>query len=91
MRFSEKDSLVEYEEVFRTWKMPKDTLARRGALLFDKMVKGESLAQFLTANSGGIEYIEFPDPYVHYDKQSRTWKSTQMGSVEESVLQGDSD
>lgn len=91
MRFDANDSLVEYEEVFRTWKMPKDTLARRGAILFEKMVKGESLTPFLTANSGGVEYIEFPDPYVYYDKQARTWKSTQIGSVEESVLQGNSE
>jgi len=79
------DSLVEYEEIFRTWKMPYDTLMTRGSLLFDKMVKGESLESYLTKNSGGVEYIEFPDDNVYYDKQSRKWKSNLFGSVEEMV------
>lgn len=85
MRISESDSVIEYEEVFRTWKMIYDTLSQRGALLFDKMVKGESLEPYLTKNSNGIEYIEFPDDYVYYDKVSRSWKSKRFGSVEEMV------
>lgn len=85
MRFNETDSLIEYEEVFRTWKMIPDTLLRRGALLFDKMVTGKSLEPYLTKNSGGIEFIEFPDEHVTYDKESRLWKSKQFGSIEEMV------
>ena len=77
MRFNEADSLIAYEELFRTWKLVPDTLARRSALLFDKMVKGESLDPYLTKNSGGIEYIEFPDDRTYYDKISRTWKLKQ--------------
>lgn len=77
MRFNEADSLTAYEEVFRTWKMVPDTLARRSELLFDKMVKGESLDPYLTKNSGGVEYIEFPDDRTYYDKLSRTWKLKQ--------------
>jgi len=84
-KINENDSLVEYEEVFRTWKMPYDTLLRRSSLLFDKMVKGESLDKYLTKNSGGVEYIEFPDDNVLYDKQERKWKSKQFGSVEDMV------
>ncbi len=89
MRIIESDSLIEYEEVFRTWKMISDTLSQRGALLFDKMVKGESLEPYLTKNSNGIEYIEFPDDYVYYDKVSRSWKSKRFGSVEEMVEKKD--
>jgi hypothetical protein len=84
-KINERDSLVEYEEIFRTWKMPHDTLIRRGGLLFDKMVKGESLEPYFTKNSNGIEYIEFPDDNVYYDKQARKWKSKQFGSVEDMV------
>lgn len=84
-KMNEVDSLIEYEEIFRTWKMPYDTLMNRGGLLFDKMVKGESLEAYLTKNSGGVEYIEFPDDNVYYDKQSRKWKSKQFKSVEEMV------
>jgi hypothetical protein len=84
-KMNEQDSLVEYEEIFRTWKMPYDTLMNRGGLLFEKMVKGESLEAYLTKNSGGVEYIEFPDDNVYYDKQARKWKSKQFRSVEEMV------
>ncbi len=87
MRFNEADSLVEYEEVFRTWKMVPDTLARRSSFLFSKMVNGEALEGYQTKNSGGVEYIEFPDDNVYFDKPSRRWKSKQFGSVEEMVFQ----
>lgn len=84
-RINDADSLIEYEEVFRTWKMVSDTLNKRSFILFDKMVKGESLNQFLTKNSKGVEYIEFPDDHVFYDKVNRTWKSDLYQSVEELV------
>lgn len=84
-RLNEADSLIEYEEVFRTWKMVSDTLTKRSLILFDKMVKGESLDEFLTKNSKGIEYIEFPDDHVVYDKVNRKWKSALYQSVEELV------
>jgi hypothetical protein len=82
MKFDESGSLEFFEETFRTWKMVPDTLERRASLLFDKMVKGESLDPYLAQNSK-IEFIEFPDENVFYDKDSRTWKSKQFGSVEE--------
>lgn len=84
-RLDTNDSLIEYEEVFRTWKMHPDTLARRSFILFDSMVKGKSLDEYLTKNSKGVEYIEFPDDFVYYDKAQRKWKSNQYGSVEELV------
>lgn len=81
----EGDSTTEYEEIFRTWKLVPDTLNKRGALLFDKMVKGESLDPYLTRNSKDVEYIEFPDDHVSYDKENRKWKSDQFGSIEEMI------
>ncbi|MBX2897423.1 MAG: hypothetical protein KF763_18415 [Cyclobacteriaceae bacterium] len=84
-KFDKVDSLIEYEEIFRTWKMMPDTLKVRSYKLFDKMVKGESLDKYLTVNSGGIEYIEFPDANVYYDKQERKWKSKQFGTIEDIV------
>jgi hypothetical protein len=74
MKFSEKGKLLEYEEIFRTWKMIPDTLKKRSFLLFDKMVTGKSLEPYLTANSKGVDYIEFPDKVNYYDKASRQWK-----------------
>lgn len=68
------DELVRYEEVFRTWKMMPDTLRRRSYLLFDKMVRGESLQRFRTKFTAPYEYIEFPDDNTWYDVQAREWK-----------------
>lgn len=73
MKFSDKGKLLEYEEVFRTWKMVPDTLKKRSLFLFDKMVKGESLDLYLTVNSKGVEYIEFPDEHNYYDRATRRW------------------
>jgi hypothetical protein len=67
-------SVAEYEEVFRTWKMVPDTLKKRSYVLFDKMVKGESLEAFYTARMGD-KYIEFPDDRTYYDKSAREWKT----------------
>ena len=70
-----KDSVIsDYEEDFRTWKMVPDTLTKRGMFLFDKFVNRESLAQYETKNSGGVEYIEFPDERTYFDKASKQWK-----------------
>jgi hypothetical protein len=74
LRLNDKGELIEYEEIFRTWKMVPDTLKRRGGLLFDKMVKGESLEQYLTKNSNGVEFIEFPDDRNHYNLEKREWE-----------------
>jgi hypothetical protein len=74
-KLNDKGELVEYEEIFRTWKMMPDTLVRRSSMLFDRMVKGESLEPYWTKNSNGEEYVEFPDPNVYYDKAERKWKT----------------
>ncbi len=68
--------ITAYREVFRTWKMVPDTLSRRAIFLFDKMVKGESLEPWETRNSGGVEYIEFPDERVTFDSATRSWQLT---------------
>lgn len=66
--------LSRYEEVFRTWKMVPDTLRRRSYLLFDKMVKGESLEPYQTKHTAPDEYIEFPDDRTSFDPDARAWK-----------------
>ncbi len=73
IKFDEKGKLLEYEEVFRTWKMVPDTLKIRSQFLFDKMVKGESLDPYQTINSNNVDYIEFPDTHNYYDKSTRRW------------------
>jgi len=70
------DSLVHYNEVFRTWKMEEPELAQKGALLFDGMVKGKDLSAYYPQNSGKEEYIEFPDVHTTFDTLRRQWVST---------------
>ncbi len=70
----EDNKISEYEEVFRTWKMVPDTLAKREMILFDAFVKEEPLAPYETKNSNGVEYIEFPDEYTYFDKALKQWK-----------------
>ncbi len=77
------DSLVYYEEVFRTWKMEEPDLARKGALLFDLMVKGKDLSRYYPQNSGKEEYIEFPDAHTRYDVQKRKWVTDLETPLEE--------
>lgn len=73
MKFNESGDLLEYEEVFRTWKMKDDELQRKGAMLFDLMVIGNDLTPYYRVNSTE-EYIEFPDEHNYYDKAERSWK-----------------
>jgi hypothetical protein len=73
MRRSESGVLTEYEEVYRTWKMKEDELSRKGAILFEAMVKQLPLDQYQKPVSTE-EFIEFPDPRTYYDKSTRSWK-----------------
>ena len=73
LKLDASGNVVEYEEVFRTWKMLEPDLIKKGILLFDKMVKGQSLERYLTKHSWPEEYIEFPDETVYFDKASRKW------------------
>jgi hypothetical protein len=74
MKLDDKGDVLEYEEVFRTWKMADSLQIERSIFLFDKMVKGEELEPYLTKNSTPEEYIEFPDENTYFDKTDRVWK-----------------
>lgn len=80
LRLNDKDSLIEYEEIFRTWKMPDDQMRPKAIMLFDKMVKGESLEPYYPKNAGD-QYIEFPDSRYKFDKASRRWNNAEIDSV----------
>ncbi len=72
-----KGELISYEEVFRTWKMESDTLAKRSIFLFDRMVRGEDLQPYYSNISGNTDYIEFPDARTYFDKEKRMWRAKQ--------------
>lgn len=77
VKFDREGKIAEYEEVFRTWKMLEPDLAKKGVMLFDKMVKGEPLEKYYTKNSWPEEYIEFPDDVTYFDKANRRWLQRQ--------------
>jgi hypothetical protein len=73
LKLTEQSELIEYEEIFRTWKMKEEDLEVKGQLLFDLMVNEKDLTPYYRINSTE-EYIEFPDEHNFYDKTDRTWK-----------------
>ncbi|MCC5918011.1 MAG: hypothetical protein JJU02_11870 [Cryomorphaceae bacterium] len=79
----ENDSITNYEEVFRTWKMTKEELMPKLDVLFDKLVKAQSLVAYYPENSGEEEYIEFPNSEVYYNKNIRTWETTREDVLQE--------
>ncbi len=70
------DSLIHFEEIFRTWKMTEDQLKPKSALLFRLMIEGKDLSPWYPENSGAEEYIEFPNSTITYDPQLRKWTTT---------------
>lgn len=68
--------ITHYEEVFRTWKMEEKELKTKGDKLFTLLLEGKDLTPFYNQNSGTEEWIEFPDEYVRFDIQKRTWVSS---------------
>lgn len=79
---TEEDPLHGYVEVFRTWKMFPDEHREKSEMLFRKMIQGEDLTPYYTANSGGAEYIEFPDSETWYDAEARIWRSERDGLLD---------
>jgi hypothetical protein len=73
----ENDSLTEYEELFRTWKMNEDSLNTRAFELFDKMINGEDLTKYGPKYQGD-RYVEFPDDRFYFDKERRMWRDRVM-------------
>jgi hypothetical protein len=68
-------NIADYEEVFRVWKMPADTLQKRGSMLFDRMVHGKDLTLFYPKYQAD-RYIELPTEGYYFDKKSKHWKSS---------------
>jgi hypothetical protein len=85
--FAEDSSIAELEEVFRTWKQVPESLKKVNDLLFAKMVRGEDLSPYYTVNSKNTDYIEFPDEYVSYNKELKSWESTQPDPLAEFILE----
>lgn len=74
------NTINDYEEIFRTWKMPEPALEKKYPILFEKMVAGESLEEFYPKNAGD-QFIEFPDDRFYFDKTSRRWRDRILDSL----------
>lgn len=74
LKFDKNDSIVFYQEAFRTWKMEPKELEEKTKLLFDKYLNNEDLSDYYTVNSNPEFFIEFPDEITQFDTISRTWK-----------------
>lgn len=83
VKFNKTGKIIELAEVFRTWKQEPQKLKEVNNLLFTKMINGENLSPYYTENSTDIEYIEFPNKEVWYDKPTRTWKTSRFDPLEE--------
>lgn len=69
-----------YEEVFRTWKMPADSLLKRGKFLFKTMVNGGDLSLYHSKYQRD-KFIEFPDDRFVFDVNARRWTDKELDSL----------
>lgn len=80
IKFDQQKGIKYYEEVFRTWKMPADTLHKRGEFLFNQMVKGGDLTLYYSKFQKD-RFIEFPDDRFTFDVHKRKWRDSELDSV----------
>lgn len=70
---NDKNKIVHYEEVYRTWKMKEDLLAQRTPTFFEGMLQGKDLSPYYTENINSDTYIEFPNKFTKFDVDTRKW------------------
>ena len=80
VKFDRRGGFKEYEEVFRTWKMPEDTLKKRGLFLFKTMVNGGDLKLYYSKFQQD-RFIEFPDDRFYFDHAQRKWRDKVFDSL----------
>jgi hypothetical protein len=80
IKFDKQNQFEYYEEVFRTWKMPADTLQKRGEFLFNQMVNGGDLMLYQSKFQKD-RFIEFPDDRFTFDIEKRKWKDAELDSI----------
>jgi hypothetical protein len=81
LKLNENGSFDEYEEVFRMWKMPADSMERKGKFLFRTMLEGGDLTLYYTQFRKD-QFIEFPDKRFTFDKKIRRWRDSAMDTIQ---------
>jgi hypothetical protein len=61
-----------FEEVVNTPHFSEELVKERGSFLFRELMKKGDLNEYLTLR----HYVEWPDKYLKYDKEKKTWIST---------------
>jgi hypothetical protein len=74
-------NVVEYDELFRTWKMNADTVDLKGRRLFDIMVSGRDLSAYYTKHKRD-QYIEYPDDRFYFDRIDKRWHDRALDSMQ---------
>jgi hypothetical protein len=80
IKIDKAGNLIGYNEIFRTWKMPEDTLKIRGRFLFERLIRGGDLSMYYTKFQGD-RYIEFPDEKTVFDQKRKRWIDTELDSL----------
>lgn len=73
LKINKNGDLVEYDEVFRTWKMKEAELTNKGQILFSALVEKGNVDEYLPDKQED-EWVEFPDSRNYFDKVSRRWR-----------------
>jgi len=73
LRYDGKGNIARYEEVFRTWKMEKEELARKSGVLFQTLVQTGNVDAYLPHKTEE-DWVEFPDQRNYFDVADRRWK-----------------
>lgn len=73
LKLDSLDNIIDYEEIYRTWKMEDELLSQKTRILFPKMIAGADLSLYYTENSKQELIIEFPDKNVVYSTAERRW------------------
>ena len=67
--------ITHYEEVFRTWKFPKQELEHKTKELFEELIQGKDW-NYLLSDSVPHPTIEFPNKQCYYDNNQQKWIAT---------------
>lgn len=81
IQLNEKGYISTYKEVFRMWKMPEDTLLKRGKFLFDLMVRDGDLSLYYSKFQRD-QYIEYPDDRFSFDTLKRRWRDSELDTLQ---------
>jgi hypothetical protein len=69
-KVTEKLKFYEFEEIFNTPVFPEEELIDIGKILFREMINSGNVDKY----SGNIEYIEWPDDRLKYDRNKNEWR-----------------